>query len=81
MRHVPFMDATGARNFSAMLDDLQSINVRVVLSGVNESVYTELNKTGLVEKLNSRNVCSNFELASQRAKVLLKEIEEQEALQ
>ena len=80
MRHVPFMDATGARNFSAMLDDLQSINVRVVLSGVNESVYTELNKTGLVEKLNSRNVCSNFELASQRAKVLLKEIEEQEVM-
>ena len=77
MRHVPFMDATGARNFSAMLDDLREINVKVVLSGVNESVYKELNKTGIVEKLNSQNVCSNFDIASQRAKVVLQELEQQ----
>ena len=74
MRHVPFMDATGARNFSAVLDDLKEINVKVVLSGVNESVFQELNKTGLIEKLNPQNVCSNFELASERAKVVLGEL-------
>ena len=75
MRHVPFMDATGARNFSAVLDDLKEINVKVILSGVNDSVYKELNKTGLIEKLNSRNVCPNFDLASERAKVVLSELE------
>ena len=75
MRHVPFMDATGARNFSAMLDDLREINVKIVLSGVNESVFKELNKTGIVEKLDSKNVCSNFDIASQRAKEVLKELE------
>lgn len=74
MRHVPFMDATGARNFSAMLDDLAQINVKVVLSGVNETVFKELSKTGLVEKLNSQNVCSNFDLASERAKTVLQEL-------
>ncbi|MCQ2252426.1 MAG: sulfate permease [Bacteroidales bacterium] len=74
MRHVPFMDATGARNFDAMLEDLKELDVKVVLSGVNESVYTELNKTGIVEKLNSRNVCSNFDLASQRALEVLGEM-------
>ena len=76
MRHVPFMDATGARNFSAVLDDLNEINVKVVLSGVNESVFKELNKTGLMEKLGSQNVCSNFDLASERAKVVLSELSE-----
>ncbi len=76
MRHVPFMDATGARNFSAMLDDLREINVKIVLSGVNESVFKELNKTGIVEKLDSKNVCSNFDIASQRAKEVLKELQE-----
>jgi len=60
-----------------MLDDLREINVKVVLSGVNESVYKELNKTGIVEKLNSQNVCSNFDIASQRAKVVLQELEQQ----
>ena len=75
MRHVPFMDATGARNFSAMLDDLREINVKIVRSGVNESVFKELNKTGIVEKLDSKNVCSNFDIASQRAKEVLKELE------
>lgn len=75
MRHVPFMDETGARNFEAMLQDLEEINVKVILSGVNESVYTELNKTGIVAKLNSQNVCSNFDLASQRAKDVLAEME------
>jgi SulP family sulfate permease len=74
MRHVPFMDATGARNFAAVLDDLKEINVKVVLSGVNESVFQELNKTGLMEKLGAQNVCSNFDLASQRAKVVLEEL-------
>jgi SulP family sulfate permease len=75
MRHVPFMDATGARNFSAMLDDLREINVKIVLSGVNESVFKELNKTGIVEKLDSKNVCSNFDIASQRAKEVLQELQ------
>ncbi|MCQ2251013.1 MAG: SulP family inorganic anion transporter [Bacteroidales bacterium] len=74
MRHVPFMDATGARNFEAMLSDMEDLNVKVVLSGVNESVYSELNKTGIVEKLGNKNVCSNFDLAQQRAKEVLQEV-------
>ncbi len=74
MRHVPFMDATGARNFSAMLDDLREIKVKIVLSGVNESVFKELSKTGIVSKLGSQNVCSNFDIASQRAKEVIEEL-------
>jgi len=74
MRHVPFMDATGARNFEAMLSDMEDLNVKVVLSGVNESVFTELNKTGIVAKLGNQNVCSNFDLAQQRAKEVLQEV-------
>lgn len=73
MRHVPFMDATGARNFEAMLSDMDDLNVKVVLSGVNESVYSELNKTGIVTKLGNKNVCSNFDIAQQRAKEVLLE--------
>ncbi len=74
MRHVPFMDATGVRNFSAMLDDLAQIDVHIVLSGVNEVVYKELSRTGLVDKLGAVNVCSNFDIASERAKTVLQEL-------
>ncbi len=79
MRHVPFMDATGARNFEAMLNDMDDLNVKVVLSGVNESVYSELNKTGIVAKLGNQNVCSNFDIAQQRAKEVLKDVIQDEA--
>ncbi len=78
MRHVPFMDETGARNFEAMLSDMDDLKVRVVLSGVNESVYSELNKTGIVNKLGNQNVCSNFDIAQQRAKEVLQEVFDEE---
>ena len=78
MRHVPFMDSTGINNFSAVIDEIHAVNVTIVLSGVNESVRSELERSGLADKLNKLNICSNFDIAKERAKEVLNEINEKE---
>ena len=75
MRHVPFMDSTGINNFSAVIDEIHAVNVTIVLSGVNESVRSELERSGLADKLDKLNICSNFDIAKERAKEVLSEIE------
>ncbi|MBR4215768.1 MAG: sulfate permease [Bacteroidales bacterium] len=75
MRHVPFMDSTGINNFSAVIDEIHAVNVTIVLSGVNESVRSELERSGLADKLDKLNICSNFDIAKERAKEVLQEIE------
>ena len=78
MRHVPFMDSTGINNFSAVIDEIHAVNVTIVLSGVNESVRSELERSGLADKLDKLNICSNFDIAKERAKEVLEEIEAKE---
>ncbi len=75
MRHVPFMDSTGINNFSAVIDEIHAVGVTIVLSGVNESVRSELERSGLADKLDKLNICSNFDIAKERAKEVLQEIE------
>ena len=78
MRHVPFMDSTGLNNFSAVIDEIHAVNVTIVLSGVNESVRSELERSGLADKLDKLNICSNFDIAKERAKEVLAEIDANE---
>ncbi|MCQ2973952.1 MAG: SulP family inorganic anion transporter [Bacteroidales bacterium] len=74
MRHVPFMDSTGVNNFGAVIDEIHAVNVKIVLSGVNESVRSELERSGLADKLDKLNICSNFDIAKVRAVEVLNEI-------
>ena len=63
MRHVPFIDATGAHNLREVIKDLQSSGIKVILSGVKENVYKELESNRIVFLVGKSNVASSFDKA------------------
>lgn len=67
MRHVPFIDATGTHNLREVIKDLQSSGIRVILSGVKENVYKELETNRIVFLVGKSNVASSFDKALQIA--------------
>jgi SulP family sulfate permease len=71
MRKVPFIDSTGIHNLSNLCTMSQRENITIVLSGVNEKVYQVLEKSGFNELLGKENICSNINLALERANALL----------
>jgi len=44
MRHVPFIDATGVKNFKEALKSIKSSNIKIIISGVQPGVKKELDK-------------------------------------
>lgn len=67
LRNVPLIDATGIYNFHAMLTNLISLKKRVILSGVNESVKTELERHGIFTMLGQENIYATFDEALEKA--------------
>lgn len=72
MRRVPFMDATGAHNLRIMVEGSRRAGIHLVLSGVNKEVFDTLKRTKIVDSIGEENICSNIEMALQRA-IKLKE--------
>jgi SulP family sulfate permease len=69
MRHVPFIDATGFHNFKAVIKSLQNSNVKIILSGVNESVLSDMKKYDLVSKIGEDYIFDSFKDALDCAKM------------
>jgi SulP family sulfate permease len=69
MRHVPFIDATGFHNFKAVIKSLQNSNVRIILSGVNESVLLDMEKYDLIFKIGDEYIFDSFKDALDCAKM------------
>lgn len=67
MRKVPFMDSTGLHNLESLLRLSQSEGIRVILSGVNESVRKVLTNAGFDRKIGAENICANINEALSRA--------------
>lgn len=67
MRKVSFIDATGLHNLEIFIDSTLESGRKVVLSGVNESVYRSLERTGIVNKVGKENVQQNIHTALNRA--------------
>lgn len=67
MRKVPFMDTTGLHNLESLYRLSEKEKIRVVLSGVNESVRKVLEKSGLAYKIGKENICSNIQEAVKKA--------------
>lgn len=65
MRHVPFVDATAIHNLRDVITELQHDGIKIILSGVNEQVYTELEKNRIVFLVGKHNVASTFDKALQ----------------
>lgn len=67
MRKVPFIDSTGIHNLTAFCEMSQRNKITVVLSGVNDSVRTALERSGLYRLLGGENVCPDIHAALARA--------------
>jgi len=61
MRHVPFIDSTGVKNFTDVISLMKKRGVNVILSGVREDVRKDLKKVGLIELIGEGNIFSNFD--------------------
>lgn len=71
MRKVPFMDSTGAHNLKNLIESTQKSDIKILLSGVNETVHAVLVKNGIEDLLGASNICSNINEALKRAEVLV----------
>lgn len=67
MRHVPFVDSTGLRNFKDAIVSLKSTGIKIILSGVNETVYNDLNSNKIVDLVGKENIFSKFDFAIEAA--------------
>ena len=74
MRKVSFIDATGLHNLEIFITASQKQGQQVILSGVNESVYREIERGGLLEMVGRENVLDHIHKAIKRAEELSKEI-------
>lgn len=71
MRKVSFVDSTGLHNLSNLCAMCQKNGVEIVLSGVNNDVYTTLAKAGFFKIVSRENVCKHIDLALKRAKEIV----------
>ncbi|MRT92206.1 SulP family inorganic anion transporter [Ancylomarina sp. 16SWW S1-10-2] len=67
MRHVPFIDATGFRNFHAVIKSLHDSHVKIILSGVTESVFRDMKKYDLVNEIGKKHIFVSFNNALEYA--------------
>lgn len=75
MRHVPFMDETGERNFLEAIKSLQGENKKIILSGVQPNVRKSLDKCRISFLVGKGNIHDNFNAALAHAKETLSEME------
>jgi len=68
MRHVSFVDVTGIRNLKDAVSLLQSQGVRVVLSGMSDSVKADIDKSNLLCCVKETQIFNSFDEALQYAK-------------
>ena len=75
MRHVPFMDETGERNFREAIKSLKTSNKKIFLSGVQPNVRKSLDKCRISFLIGKGNIHDNFDAALAHAKEALNEID------
>jgi SulP family sulfate permease len=68
MRYVPFIDATALHNFAETIKLLKENGTIVITSGTNNSIFTELKKTGIVSLISEENMHITFKRAVEYAK-------------
>jgi len=71
MRHVPFMDTTGVKNFTEIIKNMENRKTKVILSGVNSEVMNDLRKSEIHHLVSEKNIFYNFDDAVKAAKNLL----------
>ena len=74
MRHVPFVDSTGLHNLKDALISLKDSGIKIILSGVNETVCNDLRSNKIVDLVGKENIFSKFDLAIEAAVTLAAKI-------
>lgn len=72
MRHVTFIDLTGAKNLKDALKSLQEKKVEVILSGISPSLKTDLEKYGVSQYIKDIHYFDFFDMALDYAVIKLK---------
>ncbi len=71
MRYVPVIDATGLHTLELVFKEAEKMDTHFVISGIQPEVYTELEKSGLLDKLGKENVLTNIDDALKRTEEIL----------
>lgn len=71
MRKVPFMDSTGANNLKNLIVMSHKDKTEIILSGVNPSVKTVLEKSGVADLIGEDHICADIHSAIERSKQIL----------
>lgn len=71
MRHVPFIDSTGIKNFSEIIKELERKKRKIILSGVNKEVLDELNRSEIADFIPQEHIFDSFEGAIEKGKELV----------
>lgn len=71
MRKVPFMDSTGANNLKNLIVMSHKDKTEIILSGVNASVKTVLEKSGVADLIGEDHICSDIHEALEKSKQIL----------
>lgn len=74
MRQVPFMDSTGLYNLRNLCKKAREEKTHIILSGVRPEIREKLEKMHIDELVGVDNICSNINLAIDRARLLIQEI-------
>ena len=67
MRSVPVIDATGLHTLEEVFKQSKNRGIKFVLSGVQKGVYSELQKSHLLELIGKDNICVDIDAALARA--------------
>ena len=71
MRKVSFIDSTGIHNLEQLYMRSERCGMTLVLSGVNERVFSTLEKAGLVQMIGRENIRGHINGALARAEELV----------
>jgi len=67
MRKVPFIDSTGLHNLRNLCKMSRKEGIRIILSGVNNTVLATFEKTGFAAEIGKENICPNIYAALAQA--------------
>ncbi|MCQ2197092.1 MAG: SulP family inorganic anion transporter [Bacteroidaceae bacterium] len=73
MRRVPFIDSTGIHNLINLIEMNHADGTHIILSGVNEKVHKQLEKSGFYKIMDGNHICPHIDIALERAREFLAE--------
>lgn len=77
MRKVPFIDSTGIHNLESLCKKSKKDGIQVILSGVRPEVHAVLENSNIPPMIGEINICSNINLALERANDILEELKKE----